>query len=558
MKKLSLALCLCACAHGVDRSKDATAWMELRSDHFEVRSDLPEADARQVVQSLEEARTAMLTVMWPGQAEPPGKLQVVALASVGEVQELASDGINGFFGPDTFGRMTVVTGGADAHGLRVVNHELAHALADHYLARQPRWLSEGLACYLETLHLDHGLHRAVVGELDKDRLRFLQSASSTYRGGVLKMAGEFAELPAEEIYKFETASWVLVHYLINERRDGLNAYAARLAHGEEPLEAFDAQFPDLDEAAIQLSVHDYTHGEGTFRMFTLPLGSKTYAMTVKPLPRAEALALVAGLYLPLPGNAGKRAEAISRALQADPLHPLALAASGSVAAKDAKASAEAHPDDWRAFLLLYGRSGDAKALEKASLLSPGNPAVLAELSRTRGKASRPNEALALALQAVALEPNNFDRLDALSWALAGKRRCKEALATELRALEVVPDEIPAQVAAQLRLRAIDLQTRCGAAPGHVEMADAEAAPDKGPVRKQCGQPPQVAAHGTISADYLVRDDGTVGDVRMTGDASAATLRAFEQFVKSCRYQPATKDGKAVSTRLRQDLSVHAK
>ena len=62
MKKLVLALCLCACAH-VDRAKDATAWIELRSDHFEVRSDLPEADARAVVQSLEESRAAMKQIL---------------------------------------------------------------------------------------------------------------------------------------------------------------------------------------------------------------------------------------------------------------------------------------------------------------------------------------------------------------------------------------------------------------------------------------------------------------------------------------------------------------
>ena len=48
------------------------------------------------------------------------------------------------------------------------------------------------------------------------------------------------------------------------------------------------------------------------------------------------------------------------------------------------------------------------------------------------------------------------------------------------------------------------------------------------------------------------------DVRMTGDASTATLRAFELFLESCRYQPALKDGKPVNMRLRQDLSVHAK
>jgi tetratricopeptide (TPR) repeat protein len=551
MKRLLAMAAVCACAH-VDPAANAGAWLTLRSDHFEVRSDLPEADARQVVQSLEEARAAMLAVMWPGQIEPQGRLQVIALSSRAVVEEYTG-GASGFFAPDAFGRMTVVTGGAAAADLRVVNHELAHALTAHYLARMPRWLNEGLAGYLETLHLDHGLHRAVVGEMDKERLRYLQSTSTTFRGGLLKVGSDFGDLTVDDGYKFESFSWVLVHYLINERRDGLNAWAGRLAHGEDPQKAFDAQFPDLTEEAIQLAVHDYTHAEGTFHMFTVPLGEQSYAATVRQLPQSEALAVVASLYWPSPGNAGKRAAAVARALQADPLNPLALTVAGNVAKADAQASAKEHGDDWRAFMLLYQRTGDFTALAKAGLLSRENAAVLAELSRSHGKAGRANEALALALQAVAFDPGNFDRLDALATALAGKKRCKQALATEQRALEVVPDELPKSYLARFKLRAIDLQSRCGVKPGQVEMAEAEDAPDTGPVRKECGPPPQVAAHGTISADYLVREDGSVGDVRMSGDAEAQVLRAFEQFVKSCRYQPALKDGKPMATRLRQDL-----
>jgi tetratricopeptide (TPR) repeat protein len=551
VKKLALLLLCCACAHR-SHGSEGVSWLSLRSDHFLLQTDLPEASAREVVQSLEEARSVMLTVVWPGLAGPAERMRVVMFADAGEVDEVAGRTLGGFFQPvDPFGQGMVVIGGASELGLEIAHHELAHALSHHLLVRQPHWLSEGIASYLANVHLDHGLGRAVVGRLDKDALRQLQTTSSTYQGGVLAMGDGFLQLPDEELSLFENASWVLVHYLIDERREGLNAYAARLAHGEDSQKAFNAQFPDLTEEAIQRAVHDYTHGEGTFQMFTVPLPKTTFAMTVSPLPRAEALALRASTYWP---RAPGRAEAIALALQADPANPLALALQGK---GDAAAAAKAHPDDWRAFFLLWQAAGELKALEKAALLAPKNPVVLTALSQKRGEAGRRDEALALAVQSVTIAPGTPGALDALARALAAKQRCKEAVFASARSLEVLPDALPPPMLARARERSIDLQSRCGVTPGRVELAEQEGAPDSAPVRQQCGSPPEVSARGTITADYLVREDGSVADVTMSGNASTQALRAYEKFLKSCRYQPAMKDGKPVAMRLRQDLSVHA-
>jgi hypothetical protein len=542
MKRCLLLAALLACAHG-PRADSGEHWLSVTSDHFSLRTDLAESDARELSAWMERSRAVMLEVMWPKQPAPPGHMQVVAFASAAEVSALGPNA-DGFESDDPFGQPVVVIGGASERSRHLFTHELARALAGHFLPRMPSWLDEGVARYLETLRFDAGTGKARVGEPpDKDELRALQSMSSKYRGGVLAMGSEYAQGTAEEIGRFETASWVLVHYLVDERRDGLNAYAARLARGEDAQAAFDAQFPDLTEDGIQRAVHEYANGEGTFRIFEAPIPPPPPPPRIAPLPASEALALLASLYRP------PNPQATQIALSADPLNPLALAVSG---AGDAAASAKAHPDDWRAFVLLDMRTGNAKAMEKAALLAPDNPLVLARLANLRGKAGRTDEALALATQAASMQIGSVE-LDALAWALAGKRRCKEALRAEEHGLQVIPEHAPKEYRERWQARSIDLQSRCGANPAHVEMTE-EAVPDTQPVRKSCGSAPDVSFNGALTADYLVREDGSVGDVSVTGKAAAGVLRAFEKFIASCRYQPATKDGKAVAYRMRQDLT----
>lgn len=79
-----------------------------------------------------------------------------------------------------------------------------------------------------------------------------------------------------------------------------------------------------------------------------------------------------------------------------------------------------------------------------------------------------------------------------------------------------------------------------------------------PVRKGCrGRGPRLpqgeTIDGIVHAAYLVGADGKVSDVKVTGRASPAALKAIGRYVASCTYKPALRDGKPVAVRWRGDL-----
>jgi len=79
-----------------------------------------------------------------------------------------------------------------------------------------------------------------------------------------------------------------------------------------------------------------------------------------------------------------------------------------------------------------------------------------------------------------------------------------------------------------------------------------------PVRKSCrGRGPQIpdgeSVSGVVKATYLVGADGKVSEVKVTGKASAAALKAIQRFIATCSYSPAVRDGKPVAVRWRGEL-----
>ena len=58
--------------------------------------------------------------------------------------------------------------------LTVLKHEMAHVISNEFLVRNPRWLAEGIACYLETMHFDRAAHKVSVGDPGPERLSYLR------------------------------------------------------------------------------------------------------------------------------------------------------------------------------------------------------------------------------------------------------------------------------------------------------------------------------------------------------------------------------------------------
>jgi len=68
----------------------APQWRELTSEHFVVRTELSKADGETLIQTLEESRAAMLTMVWGGGPGPAARTSVIALGSEREMSGLIS------------------------------------------------------------------------------------------------------------------------------------------------------------------------------------------------------------------------------------------------------------------------------------------------------------------------------------------------------------------------------------------------------------------------------------------------------------------------------------
>ncbi len=461
MRRLAVALTVVACAHG-PRPIEPSAWRELKSEHFRLRTDLPAEDARQTMVALENVRAALLSV-WHRDSGAP--IAVVQLADRAEMAEYALPGVEGFATEDAFGdAMMVIHGAQDAAQQTFLKHELAHVTTSAVLVRNPRWVAEGLACYLETLRFDSTTQEATFGEADANRVRFLRSVRVDPRA-VMRAARDVERWSAQDQYAFESTAWALVHWLVDTRPEAFDGMVRALATGVGGDAAFARAFPDLDDAAVARGVETWLTAAQP-RTRRVPSRAFRGEIALRPLPAGEVYALLADLQRISPGyprtaeRSARMQSLLAMALAEDAGNPLALQLSG---AGDAAAAPRLHPDDWRAWMVVAGRDADpAQAVAKAAELAPDHPGVLGRLAWARLRAGDRNGALRYALRAVEIAPARAELLDTLAHIEAADGRCRDATDHEQRAVEALQDGAPPSTVRELRARQAVLEDRCSA------------------------------------------------------------------------------------------------
>ncbi|MCP3102511.1 DUF1570 domain-containing protein [Myxococcus sp. K15C18031901] len=144
-------------------------WSEVRSEHFRLHTDLsPDVAAKSAVE-LEKLRRALL-LAWGTDFNPEGSVDVILLRNTSEMAEFTQGRYVGFVSTTERGPLLVMSGEGyvldNGPEQRLQTHELAHQLSQHVLLRQPRWLAEGLAQYLETTHIKPSTGEAVLGRVN--------------------------------------------------------------------------------------------------------------------------------------------------------------------------------------------------------------------------------------------------------------------------------------------------------------------------------------------------------------------------------------------------------
>jgi tetratricopeptide (TPR) repeat protein len=270
-------------------------------------------------------------------------------------------------------------------------------------------------------------------------------------------------------------SWVLYHWLWNQRPAQLADLQARLARAEDPAAAWKAAFPDLDpadgKAMRKLDAALDRHRRTAELVYYQVTAEVDAAFTEAPLAPADVhMVLSEPRDFPLPDA--------KAALEHDPHHALALWARDRrdprAAAQALRSSVKAHPRDWRGWLLL-GLALDAQgepteraakdereaAFRRAAELNPASAFALNGLAWAVVQDGRPAEALPFARRAVELAPSSAAILDTLATVATDLGACAEAFALQRRAVDVAREPH----ATELRERLSGMEARCREAPG---------------------------------------------------------------------------------------------
>lgn len=453
------------------------AWREIRSAHVLLQTDLPSGKAQDLARELER----MYEVVRHGLFRTPpsaGALRVVAFRSEDEYRFFAQRNVAAYYRAGDDAGPVIVMPGAFAEAQRiVVAHELTHHVTAQVFARQPRWFSEGLACFMETVGSSGPGNTPTLGGVP----RYLYARVFPYHGGAGKVL--LASDLVDDTGRQYAVAWALVHFLVNRQPQELAQLQARFARGQDPAVAWREVFPRWDPAskdgaeALDREIGGYLgRGKFGYRDVLLP---PTQPVVERPMSAAEAHAI----RLTLPWvNQGEKVEPsriraeVDEALGHDPGHVAALALQGTQASpaerlRLAERASIAHPEDPLAWLLLGRAIPEAEgerrieAFRKAVAGDAASATALNELAWALLGAGRSGEALPLARKAAGLEPWSSPVLDTYSGVLEDLGQCAEALAVQHRAVDVLSERGGEKERAPYLERLARLERSCGQAAG---------------------------------------------------------------------------------------------
>lgn len=142
--------------------KSASGWLVVDTEHIRLRTNVSRARATQLAFELQHIRDVLaghaLRCASRGGAD---RLPVTVLPP-SEYDDIARKGVAAFFRRSAAGWLPdyqahiVLPDDLDPKSRQVFQHELTHYLVDSCLPAAPKWLSEGLASFLETAVLDAG------------------------------------------------------------------------------------------------------------------------------------------------------------------------------------------------------------------------------------------------------------------------------------------------------------------------------------------------------------------------------------------------------------------
>jgi hypothetical protein len=333
-------------------SRGGPAWLELKSEHFTVWTDATAERGHELVREMEHRRQIIMRAM--NNVRSKATSFVIALRDAREVAAYLPKQFIALAwnAENPTGQPGIVVPANNNDRDHIVSHELTHVISYGSIANQPHWLSEGIATYFEMADLDSDETSVKIGMPRDDRARLLRGSPP------LSVAELFAcKDPRCMNDIFYATSWALFSFLLNEHFDQFGRYLQRLNDGpsDGQAEAWHDAFPDLPLDKLDSDLTEWLV-TGKLALPRIAITVRDYPATARPLGDGDVLAARSLLRLMVAQDeAATRVEA-EAALATDRTNVLArlieTAVTHAIAPEDARATAAAHPDDWRAWRLV--------------------------------------------------------------------------------------------------------------------------------------------------------------------------------------------------------------
>lgn len=373
-----LALCFgCHPQFSVAPKDGGPPWIELTSEHFTVWTDADPARVSELIHRIEHVHHVASVVAYPT-APSSGRALAIVVRNDAELSEVSNNGEARAFAASAGWPLwqPIVVLSLTGSQQRTVTHELVHLVSYKVIHHQPRWLSEGMATYFESMKLDTSLSTVTVGAAP---LRYgsrerMVPVSQLFDWNQVKQNAEEAPL-------YQTA-WALFAFLINEHRAELAHYLwltdstsgpAKDTWRQQQRHTWNEGFPSLPVEQVDSKLKGWmAHGRHLELQFRIAL--RDAPITARRLGDADTYA-VRALVLdgPTPTQRERARAEIEHALSVESTNPLAWVLKTRVGDKIgiqvAQSITAAHPEDWRAWWLattsLENANGDPTELDRA-------------------------------------------------------------------------------------------------------------------------------------------------------------------------------------------------
>jgi hypothetical protein len=344
-------------------------WLEIHSAHFTVVTDAGEKKGREIALRFEQMRSVFGQLLGKEKLNLSLPLTILALKSDKSYYQAAPlrqgqpIDVPGFFLPGD-DQNFIVLYTFEEEPWRSVAHDFAHMLLNYNYPLAQGWFDEGLAEYFSSIRVDN--KSVEIGADPELRAGVTQDLLENQRDtqapkSLVELLGAQVWLSIPDLFSikhdtftysegthhtmFYAESWILMHYLINQKKlPETGAYFDLVLNQQVPVEEAIQKAYGMSSAQLEQAVKDYLRSQASLftdlaaarqrnsapaanpaqpHHFPAPLGPDDMVIPAKPYPEFDARALYADIQIRIPERRQQGLKSL-QALASDPQAGTAL------------------------------------------------------------------------------------------------------------------------------------------------------------------------------------------------------------------------------------------